>query len=104
MNTDRLYFDLNTGLFVKRATPLRRPAPAAILADRLAGARALRKAHALAEKHPRIEIEKERPGSFWVTCEGMEGDSDPLDGNHFCSDGTEVLEAVQTYISHLTQA
>lgn len=61
---------------------------------------AMRKAKALAALHPRINIEKEAAGAYWVTCDLWDDDeADPLYGSHFCSDGQEVLEAVNVYVN-----
>lgn len=66
-----------------------------------ASTNALRRAKKLAEAHPRIIIDKDRE-AYWVTCDGLEGDEDPLEGSHFCVGGQEVLEAVEAYVKHLT--
>ena len=67
---------------------------AAERAVHLSGARAMKEAKALAATIG-VEIERDTAGGWWVTRPGM--DPDPLDGNHFCSTGNEVLEAVKVY-------
>jgi hypothetical protein len=64
---------------------------------------ALTKAKKLAVAHPSIVIDREGPGTYWVTCTKLTGDADPCDGASFCNDGREVLECVETYIKALTE-
>ncbi len=64
----------------------------------LADARDMRNAKRLAALYD-ITLERDREG-YWVTCKSFTDDTDPLDGNHFCTTGREVLEAVQVYIDH----
>lgn len=77
---------------------------ATLRARRARSAGAMRKAKALAEKHG-IEIEREDVGAYWVTHpQFSDADNDPLEGSHFCSDGAEVLQAVEVYVAHLSAA
>jgi hypothetical protein len=68
---------------------------------------AMAKARRLAAKHG-ITIESDgrcRNGNFWVTYAPLMDDAaDPLNGDHFCTSGHEVLDAVQVYAKHLTGA
>lgn len=70
---------------------------------RARSAAVLKKARALAAKHG-IEIEREDADAYWVRHPSFRHDeiNDPLNGNHFCSDGHEVMEAVQVYVTHFT--
>lgn len=73
---------------------------AALNSVQLAAARDMRKAKALAAQHS-ITIERDRDG-HWVTHSTLtDSDNDPLEGNHFCVGGWEVLEAVQAYVDFL---
>lgn len=64
----------------------------------LADARDMKTAKRLADLYG-ITLEREREG-YWVTCKSFTDGTDPLEGNHFCTSGREVLEAVQVYIDH----
>jgi hypothetical protein len=68
---------------------------------------AMAKARRLAAKHG-VTIERDGPcrrGNFWVTYAPLLDDvADPLNGEHFCTSGREVLAAVQAYAKHLTGA
>lgn len=101
---EQLQQDLNSIFGYRRTT--RRKAVAvdrAIKAERNKSYAALRKARELAAKHG-IEIEKEDSNAFWVTHPSLtDTDTDPLEGNHFCSDGQEVLAAVEAYVEHLAK-
>ena len=70
---------------------------------RAARLNAFNKASALASAHG-IKVEKDAAGGWWVDCNKFPADSDPLDGHHFCSDGHEVLSAVEIYVEVLTKA
>jgi hypothetical protein len=62
----------------------------------LAQARDMRAAKALATLHG-VSIERDRDG-YWVTLPSLrDSKDDPLEGNHFCVGGREVLEAVEIY-------
>lgn len=82
--------------FVKAGEP---KLAAPVVRDRT-GSNALAKARRLAAKHG-IEIEREDRDAFWVTCPALEHD-DPLEGSHFATDGTEVLQNVEAYVHALT--
>jgi hypothetical protein len=64
---------------------------------------ALAKARKLAAPHPSISIDRDGPGTYWVTCSKQQGDQDPCDGGSFCRDGREVVECVETYIKGLAE-
>jgi hypothetical protein len=67
-------------------------------AERAKSARAHAKAKRLAALHG-VDIEREGPRAYWVTCnDKFTEDTDPMNGANFCTDGREVLEAVETYI------
>jgi hypothetical protein len=75
---------------------------AGVMRDRALGGGALRKAQTLADAHG-VKVEKEGPGAYWVTHPDLDGTpEDPCEGNHFCTDGREVLETVQAYADHFT--
>lgn len=103
MNTNNLE-TLLTGFF---SIPVKQSQEYKQRQEQLASARgksgaAMRKAKTLAQAHG-IEIDREEAGRFWVTHPDLvDTDRDPLEGRHFCTDGEEVLEAVQVYASHLT--
>lgn len=85
--------------------PTKAPANAsrkALQSERGKSTAALTKAKKLAAQHPRIVIDRDGPGTYWVTCQGLEGDKDPRDGANFCTDGREVLEAVEDYIKAIS--
>lgn len=104
MSAARLYINMWTlKPCTKAGKPLAPPTPPAVLAERARSGAALRKAKDLAEKFG-IEIEKEGPGAYWVTHDDFtDTGEDPLEGSHFCSDGAEVLAAVQTYVDTITK-
>jgi hypothetical protein len=65
---------------------------------------AMRKAKTLAALHG-VKIEREGPGAYWVTHADLDDTpADPCNGNHFCSDGQEVLQTVEVYAEHFTKA
>jgi hypothetical protein len=68
---------------------------------------AMAKARRLAKKHG-VTVESDgrcRNGNFWVTYTPLlDDEADPLQGEHFCTSGHEVLAAVQVYAKHLTVA
>ena len=47
-------------------------------------------------------IERESASAYWVTHPVFDDDedTDPLDDNHFCTDGVEALAAVMVYVEH----
>jgi len=80
--------------------PKRRQAPF-IQEEKLLDRRALAKAMRLARKHG-IAVELDAQSGWWVSSDLDDTPTDPLDGNHFCSDGREVLAAVETLAKELT--
>lgn len=76
-----------------------KPDPA-VQRDRALGASAMAKAKRLAAANG-IDIEPDGRSAWWVTCDKFTEDNDPLDGSKFCTDGREVLEAVETYVQAL---
>lgn len=60
---------------------------------------ALAKARRLVAKHG-MDLERDDDG-YWVTWNQFGEDNDPLEGNHFCVGGREVLQAVETYLEAL---
>lgn len=77
-----------------------------LLSERGRAAAAMKKARALAKLYPAINIEQDAPGAWWVYCDGFDAEEgfDPMEGNHFCIDGREVLECVEVYVAHLQLA
>ena len=69
--------------------------------EKLLDRRALAKAKRLAAKHD-ISITRDCAGGWWVCSRLNDTAADPLDGNHFSSDGREVLAAVETLVKALT--
>lgn len=62
---------------------------------------ALAKAKRLATKHG-VDVERDRQGGYWVTYAPLaDKPEDPLNGEHFCSDGIEALQAVEAYVEFL---
>lgn len=94
----RLHFNAITGKF--SAGPVQRKRDPEQARERGRSLSALNKARSLATQHG-IEVDKESGGGWWVSCDNFTPENDPLDGSHFCADGREVLEAVQTYIEAL---
>jgi hypothetical protein len=91
----RIYIDPKSGHITVRSCKRSKP-------DGKTSPQAMRKAKTLAALHG-VTIERERPRAFWVTCAALSKPAeDPRSGNHFCTNGHEVLEAVQTYVDHLT--
>lgn len=83
--------------------PTTKPKPNPELArERGRSVAALNKARKLAEQHG-IEIDKDSAGGWWVTCSKFTEENDPLDGSHFCVDGRDVLDAVETYVTELAK-
>lgn len=72
----------------------------ALQRERALGASSMAKAKRLAAANG-IDIEPDGRSAWWVTCDKLTGDKDPLDGANFCTDGREVLEAVEAYIEAL---
>lgn len=72
-------------------------------AERGRSTAALVQAKKLAAAHESIDIDRDGPGTYWVTCTKLTGDQDPCDGASFCRDGREVLECVETYIKALAE-
>jgi pyruvate/2-oxoglutarate dehydrogenase complex dihydrolipoamide acyltransferase (E2) component len=62
---------------------------------------AMAKARKLAEKLG-VTIERDGVDGWWVSSKLNDTDTDPLDGNHFCTDGREVLQAVETLAKELS--
>lgn len=63
------------------------------------------KAEALAHQHGvEIEVDVIERGNrhIWVTCEKLDGDADPYDGDHIVYDWTEALDRVKGYAAALT--
>jgi hypothetical protein len=75
--------------------------PAYIQQEERIDRNALAKAKRLAAKHD-ISITRDCAGGWWVCSRLNDTPADPLDGNHFCSDGREVLEATQALVKALT--
>ena len=72
------------------------------LAERGRNLSALNKARKIAATIG-VDIDKDSQGGWWVTCSSFAESCDPLDGNHFCASGSEVLQAVAIYQEALTQ-
>jgi hypothetical protein len=84
--------------------PVKRKPDPLLQRERAIPYNALRRARRLAAKHG-IDIEADGGGghgNYWVTCDKYTEETDPLNGCHFCTDGREVLEAVETYIKEIT--
>lgn len=96
----RLYLNMHTGKFQKSPTS-KVPANPEIASERGRSMASLNKARKLAEQHG-IEIEKDTQGGWWVTCDKFTPENDPMDGSHFCGNGREVLEAVESYVTALS--
>jgi hypothetical protein len=63
---------------------------------------ALARAKRLATKHG-MQIERDSQSGWWVMCPGVtDTPADPYSGDHCCTSGREVLDAVQIYADHLT--
>jgi len=71
--------------------------------ERARNASAMKKAKKLAATCG-VEIEKEGAGAYWVTHpDFLDSGDDPLEGSHFCSDGAEVLAAVEVYAAEVAK-
>lgn len=81
----------------KRGRPA---APAYLKEEQRLDRNALAKARRLVAKYD-IWIDKDSTG-YWIGSSLDDSDQDPLEGNHFCSSGREVLEAVEVLINHAT--
>jgi len=77
----------------------------ATVEQRRRNARAWAKARRLAAKHG-IGITRDSAGGYWVThgVADAAANGGPLDGNHFCEGGEEVLAACESYRDHLTKS
>lgn len=95
----RLHINIATGNLTigSSVKPARNSALASEKRRALVG---LNKATALAGEHG-IDVVKGDGGGWWVTCSRFASGRDPLDGNNFCADGLEVLDAVQAYVIEL---
>ena len=85
----------------KTKSPSQVALSAALLEERRLNRNALSKAKRLAAKHD-INIDLDAQNGWWVGSALDDTEDDPLDGNHFCSDGREVLAAVETLAKELT--
>lgn len=64
---------------------------------------AMAKAKRLAKKHG-VELGPDADG-YWVTHPDFDdGDNDPLQGEHFCVGGAEVLAGVQAYADAIARS
>ena len=81
-----------------------RPDPAIkkYAAQKAAATKALSK---LLAQYPRIQVEKESHGGYWVQCKGVDPDSeaDPCYGGHYAIDSIEALESAQVYVEFLKE-
>lgn len=77
----------------------------AMIAERRLDANAAAKARRLVAKYPSISIDKgDAPGEHWVYLQlATDNGDDPLEGNHFCVGGRELLEAVETYVTYIEE-
>jgi hypothetical protein len=95
-----LQANLNATFGYRRRTPAELAQAKALAREKGLNSAALRKARALAAPLG-VEVEKEDTGAYWVTCPALsDTGNDPLEGNHFCSDGREALAAVEAYAEH----
>lgn len=85
----------------KTKSPAEVALSAALLNERRIDRNALAKAKRLALKHG-INIDADAQNGWWVGSALDDTPADPLDGNHFSSDGREVLAAVETLAKALT--
>lgn len=80
----------------------RRPAKPDLSDEQRQDRSAMTKARRLVAKNPAIDIDREGRGAWWVTVPGINSASaDPCEGGHFCADGREVLQVVETYVAWL---
>jgi hypothetical protein len=98
------YFGANPAgaLTIRKPAPVG-PSPVEIQAAKLSKA-LLRKARMIARPLD-INIDQDGRDDYWVTHFDFadDEDSDPLNGNHFCQGGAEVLAAVQVYAEALAK-
>ena len=85
----------------KTKSPTQVALSVALTEERRLNKNALAKALRLARKHG-IAVELDAQSGWWVSSDLDDTPTDPLDGNHFCSDGREVLAAVETLAKELT--
>ena len=85
----------------KTKSPVQVALSVALLEERRLNRNALAKAMRLALKHG-ITLELDAQNGWWVGSVLDDTDADPLDGSHFCSDGREVLAAVETLVKELS--
>ena len=85
----------------KTKSPAQVALSATLQEERRLNCNALAKAKRLAAKHD-VTIDLDAQNGWWVGSKLNDTAADPLDGNHFCSDGREVLAAVETLVKALT--
>ena len=76
---------------------VRRKPDALQMSERGKDSAAKRKVLKLLEQNPSIDVDPDRQGGWWVTCEAFNETNDPCDGAHWCNCWREVLETVEVY-------